>query len=217
MDVAQCGLLRSAVYRVSRGRARARLRCGALLLVVAALVVSGCSAAQSEGGRTADRGSVPVGPGESGFLALADGLRVNVPADSVAGAGTLNGAVVGAPAAAPAGMIFAGRIYHFQISGTRLTGRARLKTSSKCLPRNWTLRPVRVGVRRGHELAGVEMTMLAECLDANTACVISSPTKIVKGLVRCPFGSVGSGSGSVLGPGTGAARRSPVGPPTAAP
>jgi hypothetical protein len=106
-----------------------------VLLVVAALVVSGCSAAQSEGGRTADRGSVPVGPGESGFLALAGGLRVSVPADSVAGAGTLNGAVVSAPAAAPAGMIFAGRTYRFQISGTRLTGRARL-TLPVCLVRN---------------------------------------------------------------------------------
>lgn len=98
----------------------------AVLLAVAVPVVTSCSAVHQPASSASGQQSVAVSPQHGNSLTLAGGLRVMVPAKSVAGAGRLTGQVVPAPAPAPGGMTFAGRVYHLQVTGTELTGRVRL-------------------------------------------------------------------------------------------
>jgi hypothetical protein len=105
---------------------RWRIRRFTVLLAVAGLAAAGCAAAPSQVSGTAGQGSVVVSRARGGSLNLAGGLQVSLPAGSVARAGRLTGAVVRAPAAAPAGLAFAGGVYRLRVTGTKLTGRAQL-------------------------------------------------------------------------------------------
>jgi hypothetical protein len=108
-----------------------RFRYALGLIAASVLFLGGCSGASSHRAQQASRqqasqSRVPVSAGRSSALRLADGLAVQVPKGAVRGTGVLSGAIVPAPAAAPAGMALAGPVYRLNVAGTRLAGQVRL-------------------------------------------------------------------------------------------
>ncbi|MCX5287094.1 MULTISPECIES: hypothetical protein [unclassified Streptomyces] len=99
------------------------------------LVGAGCSEGPHHGSAPGGKAeSVNIGPGHAGSLRLPTGLEVDLPAGSVAGPGTLTGAISPTHAPAPTGMTLAGPVYDLHVSGTTLTGSAKLTVPVPPLP-----------------------------------------------------------------------------------